>query len=75
MRRPATRGSAEYYLTSGDNALRSAARLGTAREAAQRRVQAVVSQRRLDRERQQQHDADRLWSMGRGTDSSSGLRP
>lgn len=58
---PADRlSAARYYAVSEDRAVRAAARLAAAREANQRRRSAVLAQRRLDRDRQQQHDIDRL---------------
>ncbi len=43
--------------------LRSAARLRAARSTAQHRTELVLAQRRAERARRQDAEADRLWSM------------
>jgi hypothetical protein len=52
-----------FYADARENALRSAARLATAREASERRRHAVLAQRRLDREQRDSRAADRLGSV------------
>ncbi len=59
------RAAAQVQAEAREAALRSAARLLAARASSEHRVRVVLAQRRLDRERREAADADRLWSMYR----------